>query len=90
MKKNWFWWFERIGWFVAGLLTFVTYRLINHWAAFLIWPLACGIVVAIFDSRPPRHKPASEAYAEYLERQRLKNEQKRQAKAQKRQKRQQS
>lgn len=74
MKRNWFWWFERTGWIVAGLLGFVTYQLIDHWFAFLIWPLAYGVMVVIFDLRKP--KPARQAYAEYLQREQPKKKQK--------------
>lgn len=74
MKRNWFWWFERSWAFVAGLLGFVTYLLIDHWSAFLIWALAGFVVEVTF--RPRKPKPARQAYAEYLQREQPKKEQK--------------
>lgn len=79
MKRNWFWWFERSWAFVAGLLGFVTYRLIDHGSAFLIWALAGFVVEVTFRPRKPkplRPKPARQAYAEYLQREQPKKEQK--------------
>lgn len=74
MKRNWVWWFERTGWFVAGILGFVTYRLIDHQSAFLIWALAAGVVTVLFNRR--KTKSARQAYAEYLQREQPKKEQK--------------
>ena len=71
-------WFEKIGWLVAGLLAgllgFITYQLIDHWSAFLIWPLAAGVVTVLFNRRKP--KSARQAYAEYLQREPPKKDQK--------------
>ena len=54
MKRNWFWWFERTGWFVAGFLGFFTYRLIDHWSAFAMWGLVAALVIALKTTPAPR------------------------------------